>query len=187
MFIAISGISGSGKNTIMANLVKDKKNFFILTGASATTREIREEDKNYNTYVNMSEEEFKKGIVDDIFIEYENVHGNYYGTLKSAFEKVINDKENDYIKDIDVKGMINLRKYLNGKVKMISIFLDAPDELLEKRLVMRGERAERVKVRLSRGELERKYKDEFDLVVENIELKKTLKIIEDFIEYQRNL
>lgn len=182
MFIAISGASGSGKSTVMMNLMKKRKNLFLLQRASATTREKREEDKNYQTYVYMTDGEFQDGIKKDIFIEYENVHGFFYGTLKKAFELPINDKENDYIKDIDVKGMLNVRKYLQGKVEMISIFLEVADEELRQRLRKRGESEERINVRLSRGMFERSYKEHFDLVVENIELEKTVQIISDFID-----
>lgn len=187
MFIAISGISGSGKNTVMHHLTKMRSNLKILERSTATTRERRESDETYQTYIYMSEEEFKKGIDKGIFIEYENVHGFYYGTLKEAFQKVIEDKENDYARDIDVKGVINLKKYLTGKVDMVTIFLDAPDEELKSRLLKRGESKERVEARLSRGKLERSYKDNYDLVIENIDLNSTLQIINDFIDKRRGI
>ena len=185
MFIAISGISASGKNTVMQNLINQRKNVKVLTKSSCTTREPRESDGDFQTYNYFTKEEFEKGIENNIFIEHELVHGNYYGTLKESFERVIKDTENDYMRDIDVKGTVNLRKYLKGKVKMISIFLDAPDEVLRERLINRGESLERAEIRLSRGELERSYKGEYDLVVENIDLQKTLKIINDFIDNER--
>ena len=125
MFIAISGISGSGKNTVMHHLTKMRSNLKILERSTATTRERRESDETYQTYIYMSEEEFKKGIDKGIFIEYENVHGFYYGTLKEAFQKVIEDKENDYARDIDVKGvigntpMIKIDYEKNGKQKSV--------------------------------------------------------------------
>ncbi len=185
MFIAISGASGSGKSTVMMHLMKRRKNLFLLRHATATTREKRAEDSIYQTYIYMTSEEFEKGVQDDIFIEYESVHGNFYGTLKQAFEKPIKDQENDYIKDIDVKGMLNVRKYLEGKVPMISIFLEVPDDELKRRLLARGESEERIKVRLERRELERSYKKHFDLVIYNINLEKTLQEIGDFIDRKR--
>ena len=185
MFIAVSGASGSGKSTVMLELMKKRKNLFLLQRASATTREKRKEDSTYQTYVYMTDEEFEKGIKDDIFIEHESVHGHYYGTLKQAFMLPIQHRENDYIKDVDVKGMLNVRKYLEGKVPMISIFLEVPDEELTRRLLARGESEERIKVRLERRELERSYKKHFDLVIDNINLEKTLQEIGDFIDRKR--
>lgn len=81
--------------------------------------------------------------------------------------------------------MLNVRKYLEGKVPMISIFLEVPDEELARRLLARGESEERIKVRLARRELERSYKKHFDLVIENIDLEKTVQEISDFIDRNR--
>ena len=64
----------------------------------------------------------------------------------------------------------------------MSIFLDAPDEELRRRLKERGESDERIEVRLSRGGFEREYKKYYDLVIDNIDLNKTLEIIENFID-----
>lgn len=110
MFIALSGISASGKNTVMQNLIERRKNLKVLQKSSCTTRKPRNTDKDFQTYVYLTKEEFEKGIKDDIFIEHELVHDNYYGTLKSAFNQVIDDKENDYMRDIDVKGTVNIKK-----------------------------------------------------------------------------
>ena len=184
MFIAISGLSGSGKNTVIKKLSQVRSYLKVLTHSTCTTRPPRESDNEFQTYVYMNEEEFKKGIEDDIFIEHELVHGYYYGTLKSAFEKVIEDVENDYMRDIDVKGTLNLKKYLENKTKMITIFLDAPDKVIEERLRLRGESDERIKTRLSRGELERKYKNNYDLVIDNIDLETTIYKINEFLNIQ---
>lgn len=185
MFVAISGISASGKNTVIQKLIERRKNLKVLKKSSCTTRTPRNTDKDFETYNYLTKEEFEKGIKDGIFIEHELVHENYYGTLKSAFNKVIEDKDNDYMRDIDVKGTVNLKKYLQGKVKMVSIFLDAPDEILKDRLKKRGESEEQILKRLSRSDLERSYKNHYDLVIENIDLEKTLKTIIDFLDKER--
>ena len=69
-----------------------------------------------------------------------------------------------------------------GEDKIVSIFLDVPDNELQKRLKKRGESDEQIKKRLSRGELERSYKKYFDLVVENVDLNNTLDIITKFLD-----
>lgn len=182
MFIIISGISASGKNTVIQQLIKRRNNLKVLLKSSCTTRAPRESDSEFQTYNYLTVAEFENYIKEGQFIEHEKVHGEYYGTLKKAFDIVIEDKGNDYIRDIDVKGSLNIKKYLNGKVKVLSIFLDAPDEELRRRLKERGESDERIEVRLSRGELEREYKKYYDLVIDNIDLNKTLEIIENFID-----
>ena len=184
MFIAFSGLSGSGKDTVMNSLIKNRNDLKILYQSTATTRLPREDDKKTNTYVYLSKEQFERVINDGLFIEYELVHDNYYGTLKEAFEIVALDKTTHYMRDIEVKGVQNLKKFFKGKVKMISIFLDVPDDVLVDRLRKRGESEERIVKRLSRGKLERSYKDLYDLVVENYDLDKTVKTISDFIDSQ---
>ena len=101
MFIAFSGLSGSGKNTIMNHLVQMRKDLKILTKSTATTRKQREDDKENNIYVFLSKSQFEQGIKDNIFIEYQVIHDNYYGTLIEAFEKALLDKENHYMRDIE--------------------------------------------------------------------------------------
>ena len=143
MFIIFSGVSGSGKNTVMNELLKKRKNLFILEQSSATTREKRESDAIYNTYKYMTKEEFEKGISDGEFFEFEEVHGCYYGVLNEALNRVIDNPQNDYMRDIDVKGNIKLRNYLKDKCGVLSIFLDAPDDVIYDRLIKRGESEER--------------------------------------------
>lgn len=182
MFIIISGISSSGKNTVMNNLVKERENLKILERSSVTTREPRESDKSFNTYFYTSQEEFLQMVDEGKFVEHEEVHGNYYGVLKKPLDRVVKDKEYDYIRDIDVKGNLSIRKYLKGKCRVLSIFLDAPDEVLIDRLRKRGDSEEQIKIRLSRKDFERAHKKYYDLVIENIDLKKTLKIINDYMD-----
>ena len=172
MLIVFSGLSASGKNTIMNYLLKIRKDIKILEQSSGTTRPPRESDKEYNTYCYMSDEEFKKGIKENKFFEYEEVHGYYYGILNEALQRVIDDKENDYMRDIDVHGCQRLKNYLKGKAQVVSIFLDAPDEVLRERLRNRGESEERIEVRLSRGQMEREFKKDYDLVINNLDNKK---------------
>ena len=120
----------------------------------------------------MSEEEFLRKKEEGAFFETEFTHGYWYATQYSELEKLINNPQNIYIKDIEVHGNRKLREYFNGKVKVTSIFLDAPDEVLYQRLIKRGESEERAKIRLSRGVMERQYKDEYDIVIEKLVMKK---------------
>ena len=182
MFIVVSGISASGKNTVINRLLAERKNLRVLDRSSGTTRQPRPSDSSFNTYCFMTKDEFEKGIANGKFFEYENVHGNYYGTLLHRLEYVAENQDYDFMRDIDVKGNRNLKKFFQGKCPMVSIFLDAPDDIIRQRLLARGDTLEEIEKRISRGELERSYKPDYDLVVENIDIEKTIKTINDFLD-----
>lgn len=182
MFIIFSGVSASGKNTVMNRLCKERDNIKKLEYSSGTTRPPRETDKEDKTYLFFSEDEFKKGIESGKFFEHEEVHGNYYGILNSALARVIENQDTHFMRDIDVHGHQRIRKYFKGKCPVVSIFLDAPDDVLKERLLSRGESPDRVAVRLKRGQMEREFKGEYDLVIQNNDIEKTVKEVLKLID-----
>lgn len=186
MFICISGVSASGKNTVMHELVKRRQNLKFLEFSSGTTRAKRDSDENFKAYVYMSKEEFLKRVEKGEFYEYELVHDNYYGTFLNRLENVVQNQDFDFMRDIDVKGNVNLKKFFTGKCPMVSIFLDASDDVLRQRLIARGDNPQDIEKRLSRAVLERSYKSNYDLVIENIDLEKTIQTILDFIDKAKN-
>lgn len=179
MLILLSGVSGVGKNTVIANLLERRKNLSFMLSGTTRTRRNSEKDANY---IYMTKEEFACREKNGDFFETQQVHGNMYGILKDSLLKASEDREKDYIKDIDVYGNKKVRGFLKGKAKVLSIFLDAPDDVLAERLRGRGEEEERIKVRLSRAEEERAHKKDYDAVIENIDLEKTIKTILELIK-----
>ncbi len=179
MLILLSGVSGVGKNTVIANLLERRKNLSFMLSGTTRTRRNSEKDANY---IYMTKEEFARREKNGDFFETQQVHGNMYGILKDSLLKASEDREKDYIKDIDVYGNKKVRGFLKGKAKVLSIFLDAPDDVLAERLRGRGEEEERIKARLSRAEEERAHKKDYDAVIENIDLEKTIKTILELIE-----
>ena len=89
-------------------------------------------------------------------------------------------QQNHYIKDIGVLGQINLKRALKDKVEVVSIFLTAPKEELIKRLKARGDHD--IDLRISRMEFELSYAKNYDAVIENIDLDKTIKDVEKLID-----
>ena len=174
MLVIMSGVSGVGKNTVIRKLMEEYPNMHFF--ASATTRPVRPGE---DIYVNMTEEEFLKAKAANEFFETVEAHGFHYGTFMKDVNKIIEEDKNIYIKDIEVIGNRTFRKFLEGKAKVLSIFLEAPDDILFDRLVKRGESEERARIRISRSKMERQYKKDYDLIIENIDLDKTLSIIRD--------
>lgn len=173
----VSGPSGSGKSTI-TKLVKDRLN--IPLSISATTRSPREGEKNGIDYFFLTKEEFEKKIKNDEFYEYANVHGNYYGTLKSVVEENL-EKGLDVILEIDVQGALIAK---SKKTDAILIFFKTENEkILEDRLRNRKTDSEEViKTRLKNALEELKYENEYDFTVVNKEIEKSCIELIDIIK-----
>ncbi|MDP6754716.1 MAG: guanylate kinase [Candidatus Marinimicrobia bacterium] len=163
--IIISAPSGSGKTTICR--VLQKRNPSIHFSVSCTTREKRHGEVDGVDYTFLTNESFKKGIVNNDFVEWEQIHGDYYyGTLKSTIEDAINGQKY-LLLELDVKGAIVLQKLYPGKT--ISIFVQPPSlDDLRTRLVNRGtDSEERITKRLERLSAELEYKSHFDFHIIN--------------------
>ena len=100
MLVILSGVSGSGKDTIKKEIVKRMDN--VKTIPSLTTRPPRENDVPGETYIFISKEDFEDKIKNNEIYEYDIHHNHYYGTYK----KILSDKAQTgiIIKDIDVNG-----------------------------------------------------------------------------------
>lgn len=172
--LVLSGPSGSGKSTLINKLLEDESN--IHFSISSTTREIRHGEENGVNYYYISEEEFKKGIDNNEFLEWAIVHKHYYGTsLKPVIEAL--DSGKIVIFDIDVQGF-NLIK---DKFKDIitSVFITTPNQNeLKRRLVKRGlDDAKTIERRLMNAVGEMEHIKEYDYFLINDDFKKTYKTL----------
>ncbi|KAL3533806.1 hypothetical protein ACH5RR_007327 [Cinchona calisaya] len=168
--IVISGPSGVGKGTLIANLMKEFPSMFGFS-VSHTTRAPREKEQNGVHYHFTERSVMEKEIKDGKFLEFASVHGNLYGTSIEAVE-VVADAGKRCILDIDVQGARSVRA---SSLEAIFIFICPPSfEELEKRLRARGtETEEQVQKRLrnARAELEQgKSPGLFDHVLVNDDL-----------------
>ena len=177
-FITISAPSGSGKTTLCKalQLVEPEIEWSI----SYTTREKRSIEQNGVDYFFISEEEFEDLIIQGHFVEWQNVHGFYYGTSVSNLENAI---ENDKIMliEMDVKGSMSIKELYPDQT--FSIFIMPPSiSKLRERLRSRGTDSERrINIRLKRFQEEMEFREKFDYVMINedldlakIELQKTI-------------
>lgn len=169
--IVLSAPSGAGKTTVARHLLSTFP--FLGFSVSATTRNKRPAEVHGRDYFFLSREEFKNRIAADDLIEYEEIFGNYYGTLKSVVQEALNRGE-FLIFDVDVKGALSLRKAFPDDTLLL--FVSPPDlETLAVRLRNRHtETEEQISLRLSRAEMEMGHRDQFDHVLVNDDLHKTL-------------
>lgn len=132
--IVISAPSGAGKGTIIKKLLENNsKNRWL--SVSSTSRSPRPGEKEGINYYYITEEEFKKKIEDNYFLEYTNYAGNYYGTPKEFIKEKVN-KGIDVILEIEIEGATNIKKLIP---EALFIFIMPPSlKELVKRLKNRG-------------------------------------------------
>ena len=187
--IVLSAPSGTGKTSVCKELLKRNKNWKF--SISATTRALREGEKDGIDYIQMSNEKFEHCVRFGDFMEWEWVHGNKYGTPIGPLEDALDDG-NVMLLDIDVKGGVNIMNEFPDET--IGIFIEPPGddlaeqlEKLEERLSLRGnEPSKLIKQRLKRFPLEIEYKDNFKFQFINDNLKDTVKEIEKIIKENIN-
>ena len=171
--IILTGPSGVGKGTIIKEILSKEKNIWL--SISATTREPREGEKEGENYYFLSQEKFREMIEQNLFLEWAQFAGNYYGTpLSSVNEKI--KKGFTVLLEIEVEGAKQIKeKFPNS----LSIFLLPPDKAeLERRIRNRGtEKEEAIKKRLLRANYEISASNKFDFALTNDDVDQTAKRI----------
>ena len=183
--IILSAPSGSGKTTLVKHLLSFK-NLNLVFSISATTREKRIDESQGKDYLFVKKKEFKKMIVDDEFIEFEEVYkGIFYGSLKKSVNDLLN--KHNVIFDIDVEGGIKLKKFF--KSDAMSVFVKPPNiGVLKNRLESRGLDSEKsISKRLLKSEKEMSREKMFDKVLVNDDLtlakKQVLALVKEYLDF----
>ena len=181
LLIVISGPSGSGKGTVLAELFKRRKGIFY--SVSATTRSPRPGEVDGKNYFFLSKEEFEKSIASGGMLEYACYCGNYYGTPRAAVEERLARGE-DVVLEIEVQGAHKVR---GACPEAVSVFLMPPSVAeLEKRLRGRGtESEETILGRLDTARTEMKIAHEYDHVVVNDDVVRAADEISDIIDSEK--
>ncbi len=181
--VIISAPSGTGKGTIINYLLE--QNLGLEFSISATSRPPRGEEVHGKEYYFISADEFRKRIVNDEFLEYEEVYQDrFYGTLKSEVERIA-QKGNTAIFDLDVVGAQRVKEQYAKSC--LSIFIKPPSiQVLRERLEARGtESKEHIDARLAKAEYELSFENKYDVVIINDKLEEAkteaLQIIKDFL------
>ncbi|MCK4395888.1 guanylate kinase [candidate division WOR-3 bacterium] len=172
--IVVSAPSGAGKTTLI-NKIISKLYKEIAYSVSATTRPSRRNEKDGVNYFFLSKEEFKRWIDEGKFIEWAQVHNHYYGTPKKMFKETLK-KGYNIIMDLDVQGGINIKKrYPDG----IYIFILTKNvDILKRRLTRRKTNTEEsINERIKNAREELRFIKEYDYVVINDTIKKTIDTI----------
>lgn len=170
--LILSGPSGCGKSTLLKNVYKDITDYYF--SISTTTREPRVGEKDGVDYFFVTKEDFEEDIKNGQFLEWAEVHGNYYGTSLKPINKALT-KGKLIIFDIDVQGHEIVRKKLGDIVT--SVFITTPTlQILEQRLNDRNTDSYAVITkRLDNARLEIKSFQKYDYFIVNDDLDKASK------------
>lgn len=181
VLFVLSGPSGVGKGTIAKKLISRNSEYSL--SISCTTRKPRKGEVNGKDYFFISNDEFKKNISQNGFLEYSNHFDNYYGTPKNF---VINKlKTHDVLLEIDVNGGLNVKKEFPQAV-LIMIMPPSIEEV-RNRLIKRGtESLEKIDLRMQRIEYELTKKDFYDYVVVNEDVLVAVEKIENIVKKEKN-
>jgi len=154
ILFVLSAPSGAGKSTLRTGL---QKNQDFAYSVSCTTRSPRAGEVDGSDYHFLSRADFEEKIAAGEFLEHAQVHGNYYGTLKSAVLDILHTGT-DVLIDIDTQGAAMIRSNDNSEIcdALADIFLmPASMEVLRRRLTGRGtETPEQIGLRLHNAETE---------------------------------
>lgn len=168
----LSAPTCAGKTTLANHLVRHTP---ITFATSATTRQPRDGEEHGDDYYFLTEDEFQDLIEENRLIEYEAVHGDYYGTLVSELQT-----PEPVLLDIDVKGALSVKQRFEDA---LLIFIAPPSiTVIRRRLRQRGEHdSADIQQRLQRAKQEMTYQDRFDEVIVNDELDQAKKTVHGLV------
>lgn len=176
--VVLSGFAGTGKGTIMKELLS-KHNSYALS-ISATTRNPRPGEVDGREYFFKTKEEFEAMIEAGEFLEYACYVGNYYGTPKQYVREQL-EAGKDVILEIEIQGALSIKKQFSDAL-LLFVAPPSADELKE-RLVGRGtETADVIEQRLARAVEESKGIENYDYLVVNDNLDECVETVHQMIQ-----
>ncbi len=179
--LALCAPSGGGKSTLAKMLLTAFPDKLVLS-ISTTTRPPRPGETEGKDYFFVSKEGFEKQISNNQFVEWAQVHDNYYGTSKAFIENSIKIDRRLVLLDIDIQGAASIKKLYPDESYLI--FIAPPSiEVLESRLRNRKTDSEAtIQLRLKNAVIELNESKKFDRIIINDELKRAYHELADLIQ-----
>lgn len=182
LLIVISGPSGCGKSTLCKMLLKEEcHNFGLVT--SHTSRERRVGEKDGQDYCFLSREEFQRNIDSDAYLEWAEVHGNFYGTPRDQVNSFLS-KGADVLLEIDVQGGLQVR----GKNDSAILIFISTNTFAELRARLEGratDSKEVIETRIHNANVELRMVPNYDYLIINNELDTAMTDIKKIIESEK--
>ncbi|GAA0590821.1 guanylate kinase [Paenochrobactrum glaciei] len=183
LMLVVSSPSGAGKSSIARLLLEDREMDLSLS-VSVTTRARRPSEVEGVHYHFISVAEFERLRDSDALIEYAEVHGNFYGTLRATAEDALADGQ-DMLFDIDWQGADQLQAKMPADV--VSIFVLPPSmKELQSRLHRRAEDSvEVIETRLHNARVEIQKWSKYDYIVINEDLNRSYSSVKAIVTAER--
>ena len=177
----ISGPSGVGKGTVVGQVLKNVDNIYL--SVSATTRKMREGEKEGVNYFFKTKKEFQDMINSEQFLEWAEFAADFYGSHKFNVNNYLSCGK-DVILEIEIQGAKQIKEKCPGS---ILVFLAPPSfEALEERLIKRQtESIEKVKIRLKKAKQEMDETKLFHYLVVNDDLKEAVDNVISIVRAER--
>ena len=178
ILIVFSGFSGSGKGTIMKELMRKYSDIYALS-ISATTRAPRNGETDGVEYFFRTTEQFEDMIKNDELVEYARCVENYYGTPRAYVEEQLAAGK-DVILEIEIQGALKVKEKFPDTLLM---FVTPPSaEELRNRLIGRGtEEMEVIESRLARAVEEAQGIEAYDYLIVNDTLEECVEEVHSII------
>lgn len=177
----LSGPSGVGKTTLREELQKRIPG--LRFSVSWTTRAQRPGEIMGQDYRFVSRKQFKQKIKADGFLEWAQVHNEYYGTPKAPIQRWMGKGE-DVLLDIDIQGARQVKKQIPESTGVI-ILPPSKKELLKRLIHRQTEPLSKIRIRLKNAETEIRSVRHFDYVVINREIASAVDALETIVKAAR--
>jgi guanylate kinase len=169
--LVISGPAGVGKTTLCDRLLSDFETQLTRV-ITVTTRHPREGEADGKDYLFITKLEFEDLIEVDAFIEYAQIHDNYYGSLKKTFLELF-QKDQDVLLNIDIQGTASLKNlessypFLKNRVISVFVMPKSLNELRDRLKTRNLDTTEEIEKRLTTAANEIKSNGIFDYTIES--------------------
>lgn len=178
--LVLSAPSGAGKTTIAHRLLDHNPGWRF--SVSATTRARRPNEIDGTDYHFLDPEEFRRRIDHGDLVEWEEIYGNMYGTLKSEVERLLTEGSLDrVIFDVDVKGAIAIREAFPDDAFLVFVAPPSIEEMQRRLMSRQTETPESIARRIERATMELSMQDRFDVVVVNDSVDRAVREIEEIL------
>lgn len=171
LLVVISAPSGGGKTTVIRRVLASGNGNFKYS-ISATTRRIRAGEVDGQDYYFLSLEGFKDKKEQGEFVEWAEVHGNYYATPRKPIEKWLNEGKTVFL-DLDVNGGLEVKKYFNDSALLIFIKPPSVESLVQRLRGRKTETQHEIDKRLKRVPEEMHKSQRYDYQILNEDLDNT--------------